>query len=150
MRSLSSTVREMPSSWLPSRSVVSKTSTTLLSDMFHPVLVAVDLSPNGGEVRLLDGAGDGAGLSDLAVVDRTDGHDLGRRPREERLFARVEVVAQDVAHRHLVPEVAPDRHHRVLGDALEGAGAGGRGDDPAPAHDEDVLTRALADEALRI
>src|SRR5438477_9387031 len=91
MRNLSSTVSEMPSSWLPSRSVVSKTSTdsgnrtsTSLSDMLHPVLVPVDLASNGGEVRLLDGLGHRAGLADHAVVDLADGHDLSRCPGQER------------------------------------------------------------------
>src|SRR5437773_3060635 len=116
----------MPSSWLPSRRVVSKTSTrrvscgcdsasrgeppmtTCLSDMFDPVLVAVDLAPDGGEVRLLDGAGDGPGFTDLPVVDRADGHDLCRRAREERLLAGVQLVPEDVPDLDLVPEVAPD------------------------------------------
>src|SRR3954471_14999431 len=112
MRSLSSTVREMPSSWLPSRSVVSKISTDLgcatpasFCDMFQPVLVAVDLALDGREERLLDLAGDGAGLADLAVVDRPDRHDLGGRPRQERLVGGVEVGAEDVRFLVFDPEV---------------------------------------------
>src|SRR5207244_7498643 len=70
MRSLSSTVSEMPSSWLPSRSVVSKISTdrgTSGVDKFQPVLVLVDLTPVGGEEDLLDAAGDGPGSAAFAV-----------------------------------------------------------------------------------
>src|SRR2546423_1119916 len=152
MRSLSSTVREMPSSWLPSRSVVSKTSTdpgrVTSSDMFDPVLVAIDLSANGGEVDLLDGPGHRPRLADEAVVDLSDRHHLGGRPGQESLLAHVQITAEDVADLDLVAKVARDRHHRVLGDALEGAGRHGRRDDAAPAHDEDVLPRALADVAL--
>src|SRR5438874_1882213 len=108
MRSLSSTVREMPSSWLPSRRVVSNTSTdagSALSDMLDPVLVLVDLAPDGGEVGLLDGPGHGPGLADLAVVDRADGHDLGGGACEKGLVAGVEVAAQDVRHHDVVAEV---------------------------------------------
>src|SRR5436305_2670667 len=156
MRSLSSTVRLMPSSWLPSRSVVSKTSmdsgrvtTPALSDMFDPVLVPVDLSTHGGEVRLLDGPGDRSRLADDAIVDLADGHDLGRRTGQERLLTHVQVAAEDVADLDLVAEVTGDRHHRVCGEALEGAGSDRRRDEASPPHDEDVLARALADEALR-
>src|SRR4051812_35938936 len=155
MRSLSSTVSEMPSSWLPSRSVVSKTSTSAgsvsagsaLSDMFDPVLVSVDLTADGAEVRLLHGAPDGPGFADDAVIDLANGHDLGGRAGEERLLAGVEVAAQDVADRHVVAQVAGDRDHRVARDALEGAGADGRRDDRALLDDEEVLAGALADEA---
>src|SRR5579864_6420170 len=127
MRSLSSTVNEMPSSWLPSRSVVSKTSidagsvTSGSTDILHPVLVSVDLSAHGGEVHLLDGLGDRPGLADHAVVDLADRNHLGRRSRQERLLGHVEVAAQDVADLDLVAQVARDRYHRVLGDALQGA-----------------------------
>src|SRR4051812_1008478 len=110
MRSLSSTVSEMPSSWLPSRRVVSKISTDAgrgrtpgapvdtrsFVDMVQPFLVAVDLAPHRGEERLLDLAGDGPGLADLAVVDRADRHDLRGRAGQERLVAGVEVAPQDV------------------------------------------------------
>src|SRR4051794_28492139 len=147
MRSLSSTVREIPSSWLPSRRVVSKTSmdsgrrTSLTStaagsvDMFHPVLVLVDLAPDGGEVHVLDGLGYGAGFTDEAVVDLADGDDLRCSAREEGLLAHVQVAAEDVADLDLVAEVARDRHHRVLRDALEGAGRDRRRDD-LPAADD--------------
>src|SRR5581483_2572509 len=156
MRSLSSTVSEMPSSWLPSRKVVSKTSTdagsvtsaSALSDMFDPVLVSVDLAADGCEVGLLDGLGHRTGLTDHAIVDLTDRHDLGRRPGEKRLVAHVEVAAQDVADLDVVAEVARDRHHRILGDALERARGHRRRDELAAADDEDVLARALADVAL--
>src|SRR5947209_6900022 len=141
----------MPSSWLPSRSVVSKTSTSAgsgLSDMFDPVLVAVDFSTHGREVRLLDGLGHRPGLADETVVDLADGHYLGGRSREKRLLAHVQVAAQDVADLDLVAEVTRDRHHRVLGDALQGAGGNGRRDELAAPDDEDVLPCALAHVAL--
>src|SRR3954471_806986 len=148
MRSLSSTVREMPSSWLPSRSVVSKTSTdsgsvtsTGSADMLHPVLVSVDLSADGGEVRLLDGLGHRPRLPDETVVDLADGHDLGGRSRQEGFLAHVQVAAQDVADLDLVAEVARDRYHRVLRDPLEGAGRDRRRDELAAPDDEDVLAR---------
>src|SRR5215210_2230375 len=66
-------------------------------DMIEPVLVLVDLAPHGREVGLLDGLGHGAGLADDPVVDRADGHHLGRRPGEERLLGQVQVRAQEVA-----------------------------------------------------
>src|SRR5947199_9930288 len=99
----------MPSSWLPSRSVVSNTSTSAgsgLSDMFDPVLVAIDLAPHGGEVRLLDGPGHRPRLADETVVDLADRDHLRRRAGEERLLAHVQVPAQDVADLHLVAQVA--------------------------------------------
>src|SRR5680860_1554751 len=123
MRSLSSTVREMPSSWLPSRRVVSKISTPLGADMLVPILVLVDLAAHGGEVGLLHLPGDRPGLAELAVVDGADRHDLGRGPRQERLLGGVEVAAEDVGLAVLDAEVAGDGAHAVLGDALEGAGA---------------------------
>src|SRR5688500_18001848 len=74
-------------------------------DVLVPVLVAVDLALHRREEHLLDPAGDGSGLPDLAVVDGADGHDLGRRPREEGLVGRVEVGAEDVAGGALDAEV---------------------------------------------
>src|SRR4051794_34649437 len=136
MRNLSSTVSEMPSSWLPSRRVVSKTSTSSGSvtsastDMLHPVLVAIDLSADGGEVDLLDGLGHRPRLADQAVVDLADRHHFGGRPRQERLLAHVQVAAENVRDLDLVTQVARDRYHRVLGDALEGAGSDRRREKP--------------------
>src|SRR4051795_11317198 len=155
MRSLSSTVRLMPSSWLPSRSVVSKTSTdsgsrtpTPLSDMFDPVLVLIDLAAHRREVRLLDRLGHRARLTDHAVVDLPDGNDLGGGASEERLVAHVEVAAQDVADLDAVAEVARDRDHRVPSDAFEGARRDRRRDELASPDDEDVLAGAFADVPL--
>src|SRR2546425_4396958 len=116
--------------------------------MLEPVLVAVDLAAHRGEVGLLDAAGDGTGLPDLAIVDRADGHDLGGRAGEERLLDGVEVAAKQVGLRDLVAEVAGDRDNRVARDALERARAGGRREQLPALHHEDVLSRALADEAL--
>src|SRR5688572_6432283 len=140
MRSLSSTVRLMPSSCDPSRRVVSKISTYLRSsDMFVPVLVLVDLAAHGVVEDLLDLAGDGSGIADLAVVDRTDRHDLGGGAGEERLLRGVEVGADDVGLAVLDAEVAGHRAHRVLRDALERAGAHRRRVDDAVLDHEDVL-----------
>src|SRR5688572_11963081 len=122
MRSLSSTVSEMPSSWAPSRSVVSKISTRSgrpasrsttgsLTDIVEPVLVLLHLAVHDREVGLLDLAGDLARLADLAVVDRAHRHDLGRGAGEERLVGRIEVAAEQVRLEDLVPEIARDRHH---------------------------------------
>ena len=73
MRSLSSTVSDRPSTWLPSRRVVSKISTasgstgSASADMFHPLLVAVDLAAHGLAVLVHDrpviGPGQGTGRS---------------------------------------------------------------------------------------
>src|SRR5579872_7254753 len=151
MRSLSSTVSDSPSSWLPSRSVVSKISTERTSaDMFDPVLVAVYLSADRRKVRLLDSLGDRARLAfaDDAVVDIADGNHLGSRPGQKRLIRGVQVAAQDVGRLDLEVEVARDGHHRVLGDPLERAGRHWRGEELAVLDDEDVLARAFADVAL--
>src|SRR4029079_15875904 len=124
------TVSEMPSSWLPSRSVVSKISTdrgTSGVDKFQPVLVLVDLAPNGGEEDLQDAARDGTGRADLAVVDRADGHHLGGGAGEEGLVRGVEIAAEDVADLDRIAQVARDRHHRALRDAFERARARRRG-----------------------
>src|SRR2546426_2979792 len=98
-------------------------SSKFSADMFDPVLVAVDLTPNRREEGLLDGPGDGTGFADLAVVDRADGHHLGGRAAEKGLLARVEVTAEDVGDLGLVAEVAGDGHDRILGDPLQGPGA---------------------------
>src|SRR3954447_6857079 len=105
MRSLSSTVSDNPSRCDPSRSVVSNTSTdagvrdTAASDMFVPVLVAIDLAADGGVEGLLDLARHRTRLTaaDQPVVHRPDRHDLGGGAGQERLVGRVEVRAQDVA-----------------------------------------------------
>src|SRR4051794_38800331 len=111
MRSLSSTVRLMPSSCEPSRSVVSNTSTkrrSSLPDMFVPVLVLVDLAAHGVVEDLLDLAGDRTGRADLAVVDGEDRHDLGGGAGEEPLLRGVEVGAHQVRLAVLDAEVAGD------------------------------------------
>src|SRR4051812_31177609 len=125
MRSLSSTVSEMPSSCEPSRSVVSKISTYRLvsSDMFVPVLVLVDLAAHGIVEDLLDATGHRARVTDLAVVDRADRHDLRGGAGEERLLGGVEVGAHEVGLAVVDAEVASHRANGVLGDALERAGA---------------------------
>src|SRR5262252_7955991 len=106
MRSLSSTVRLTPSSCEPSRNVVSKTSTafgvrgflsvmassssSLLlvptlaplpaagsGDVFDPVLVAIDLTPDRLRVLGGDRRRHRPGAVDLPVVHRVDRADLG-------------------------------------------------------------------------
>src|SRR5581483_10391058 len=148
MRSLSSTLSDRPSRWEPSRSVVSKTSTS--TDMFDPVLVPVNLAAHRGKEDLLDTAGHRPGLpgADHAVVDGTDGHDLGRGAGQEGLVRRVEVAAEDVAGLDLDAFVARDGEHRALRDPLECACRDGRRDDAAVLDHEDVLPGALADIAL--
>src|SRR5690242_17545291 len=89
-------------------------------DMFVPVLVPVELPTHRGEERLLDLAGDRPRLPVWAhqpVVHGADGHDLGRRPRQEGLVGGVEIGAQDVAHLDVEAEVPGDGHDRALGDA---------------------------------
>src|SRR3712207_3433247 len=117
----------MPSNCEPSRSVVSNTSTaaghrgsyrgerstagarsSLLVDMFVPVLVAVHLAAHGGVEGLLDAARDGAGVPQLPVVDRADGHHLGGGARQEGLVRGVEVAAQQVVEAELDAQVAGD------------------------------------------
>ena len=89
--------------------------------MLQPVPVALHLAAHDGEVGLLELAGDLTGGADLAVVDRSDRHDLGGGPGEERLVGEVEVAAQQALLAHLVPEVARDRHDGVTRDARERA-----------------------------
>src|SRR5690349_10641755 len=126
----------MPSSWLPSRSVVSYTSTRagvrfasgLFVDMVEPVLVAVVLAADRGEVPVLQLLGDRARLAELAVVHRADGNHLGRRAGQEGLVGGVEVAAEQVLDLVAEAEVGGDRADRVLGDALERAGRDRRRD----------------------
>src|SRR3954454_12075537 len=105
MRSLSSTVSEMPSSCAPSRSVVSYTSTragsgrafvSSLVDMLAPVLVAVGLTADGLGVLGRDGLGLRPGARNGPVVDRVHRAHLGRGAAHEHLLADVEVAAGQV------------------------------------------------------
>src|SRR5579875_2817053 len=122
-----------------------------LPDMFQPVLVPVHLTPDGGEVDLLDLPRHRSRLTaaDDPVVDGADGDHLGRRAGEESLVGRVEVRPQDVGRLDLPAQVPGDGGHRRLGYPLEGPRSHGRGEEPALPHDEEVLARALADVALR-
>src|SRR5215212_6270278 len=88
IRSLSSTVRDTPSTWAPSRRVVSKisTATGIRSDMLHPVLVSVDLTADGLAVLLHHCLRHGPGARHRTVVDRADGRHLGGGPAEEDLL----------------------------------------------------------------
>src|SRR5213076_3108209 len=116
MRSLSSTVRDTPSTWAPSRSVVSKTSTATGSclDMLDPVLVAIDLAPHRLAVLVHDRPGHRARARHLTVVDGLHGRDLGGRSAEEDLLGDVEVAASDGIEPHVEAEIVGDGHHRVL------------------------------------
>src|SRR5438046_7722457 len=116
--------------------------------MLEPILVAVDLAAHRREVGLLDAAGYGARLADLAVVDRAHGNDLGGSAGEERLLDGVEVAPEQVGLRDLVAQVARDRDHRVARDAFEGARAGGRREQLAAFHHERVLVGGLAYESM--
>src|SRR5438067_957595 len=124
MRSLSSTVSEMPSSWDPSRSVVSKISTasgnfSSFVDMFDPLLVAIDFAPHGARVLLRDHCGHRTGTRNGAIVDRVHRAHLGGRAAHEHLVGDVEIAARELTDPHVVAVVAGDRHHRALGDAFE-------------------------------
>src|SRR5262245_48254671 len=106
MRSLSSTVTDTPSSWVPSRRVVSKISTAsgrarragtaVSADMLDPVLVAVDLAPGRLAVHLLDGLGHRPRARDGTVVHRVDRCDLGGGAAQEHLLGHVEVASGEV------------------------------------------------------
>src|SRR2546421_11528558 len=105
MRSLSSTVSEMPSSCDPSRSVVSKISTASGSfnsfgDMLNPFLVAIDLTSNGARVLLRDHRGHRSRTGDGAIVDRVDRAHLGGRAAHEHLLGDVEVAARELTDPH--------------------------------------------------
>src|SRR5262245_38022400 len=136
MRSLSSTVTETPSSWQPSRSVVSKISTwgeeaetaspatstapapLDSADMLAPVLVLVLLAVHGAAVHLRDRLRHRARAEDQAVVDRVDRAHLGRGPADEQLLGDVQVAPGEVVDAAVEAQVAGDRHHRALRDAL--------------------------------
>src|SRR5689334_17236045 len=115
MRSLSSTVTETPSSWQPSRSVVSKISTCRAestaapspatstagappasADMLAPVLVLVLLAAHGAAVHLRDRLRHRTGAGDEPVVDRVDRTHFGRRPADEQLLGDVQVAPGEV------------------------------------------------------
>src|SRR4051812_36057896 len=110
MRSLSSTVTETPSSWQPSRSVVSKISTCAPStpvsaDMLAPVLVLVLLAAHGSAVHLGDRLRHRTRAGDEAVVDGVDRADLGRRPADEQLLGDVQVAPGQVVDAAVEAEV---------------------------------------------
>src|SRR5947208_6087239 len=105
---------------LPTLPPVAPVAACALSvDILQPVLVALHLTANGGEVRLLERAGDVPTVADLAVVDRADRDHLGGGAGEEGLVGEVEVVAQELLLLHRVAEVAGDGHDRVARDAGE-------------------------------
>src|SRR5665213_1525715 len=92
-------------------------------DIVQPVPVLLHLATHGGEVRLLDLLGDGAGLAraDRAVVDGPDRDHLGGGAGQKGLVGRVEVGPDELLVVNLEALVAGDPLHRLLGDALEGA-----------------------------
>ncbi len=106
MRSLSSTVSDIPSSWLPSRNVVSYIWIALAAgagslvalaagrdtpspDMFHPLLVLGDLAAHGAGVLGGESRWCGGRARDRPVVDRVHGAHLGRRAAHEHLLGHV-------------------------------------------------------------
>src|ERR1700694_866056 len=155
MRSLSSTVSEMPSSCEPSRNVVSKISTdsgrvTSFVDMLNPFLVTIDFTSDGARVLLRDRRGHRTGARNLSVVDGVHRADLGGGAADEHLLGDVQVAARQLADADLVTVVARNRHHRALRDALERARGEWRADERTVTGDEDVLAGALGAQALTV
>ena len=107
LRSLSSTVSEMPSNCAPSRSVVSKISTggrgpahVRSVDMLDPVLVAVDLAADGvartpAAIAVVIGPGHGISRSSTEFTARTS----AAVPHTNISSRDVEVAAGEVAER---------------------------------------------------
>src|SRR5579863_3929493 len=147
-RILSLTVRESPSAWLPSRSVVSNISTC---GMFDPRPVPVDLPAHGGLIYLLDLAGHFSrrAIAHPAVIDRDDRDHLSCGTAHERFVCGVKVAAQYVRMRHLDTKVLRDREHRVLGYPYERPRRRRRCKETVVLEDENVLAGALAHVALR-
>ena len=87
---------------------------------------------------------------DRVVVDLAHGHQLGGGAGQEDLVREVELRAADVALDDLEIEVAGDLHHRLAVDPVENRRRVRRRQDLAVADDEDVLARALADEAALV
>src|SRR3954451_4596900 len=99
IRSLSSTVSEIPSNCDPSRRVVSYISMLLTASLsvvipvpttrsyeLAPVFVLVDLAAHGLAVLGSDHLGHSTGTRDRTVVDRVHGADLGRGSAHEHLL----------------------------------------------------------------
>src|SRR4051794_18847031 len=161
IRSLSSTVSEIPSNCDPSRRVVSYISMLLTASLsvvipvpttrsyeLAPVFVLVDLAANGLAVLGSDHLGHSTGTRDRTVVDRVHGADLGRGSAHEHLLGDVKVAARQVVDDDLKTVIPRDRRHRILRDAGQRAGRDRRRDQHAAPGDEDVLAGALRNETV--
>src|SRR5436190_509460 len=119
MRSLSSTVSDTPSTWAPSRNVVSNTSTAVgCSDIFDPILVTVDQAAHDPAVLLHDGLRRRPGARHRPIVDRAHRRDLGGGPTQEDLLGDVQVAAGQVVDANVEAQVLADGHDRALRDAF--------------------------------
>src|SRR5512140_3222904 len=124
----------------------------VISDLGQPVAVLGIAPVDDVEERVLDLLGDGAARSgaDLQPVEFADGSHFRGGAGEERLVGDVDLVARDALLHDLDPQVLADTEHGVAGDAVQRAGRQvGRVDDAALDH-EDVLARALTDEARAV
>src|SRR5512133_713977 len=120
-----------------------------ISDLGEPVGVLGIAPVDDVEESTLDLLGDRAARAgaDLDPVEFADRRDFGGGAGEEALVGDVDLVARDALLHDLDAQVLADREHGVAGDAVQGAGRQiGRVDHAALDH-EDVLARALADEA---
>ena len=91
-----------------------------------------------------------AAAADLDPVDRLDRRHFDGRPDEEHLVRDVEHLPRQHLLANLEAELARDGDDRVTGDAGENRRADGRRVNDAVAHDEDVLSAAFTQVALRI
>ena len=89
-------------------------------------------------------------MTDGAVVELHGGDDLRRCAGEEKLIRRVEVVARQLLHVDLQPELGGDVEHGLPGDAPQGTRIDGRGEDFTALHNENVVPRTLGDVALLV
>src|ERR1700687_5514845 len=101
---------------------------------------------------LLQRFGDGAdrAFADLDLIDRTDRGDLRGGAGEERLIGDVEHLARNHLLDNWNAQVAGDLQHRVARDPRQHGVAQRSGNQLVVLHQEQVLTRALADEAADV
>ena len=124
----------------------------LLPDRVEPAPAIGHFAAEQIEEGALDLFGDRATPSraDLDAVDRAHGCHFGRSAGEEELVRDIERLARQTLLDDFDAQVAHECHHRVARNTGQHRCAERRGDDPAVAHEEEVLSRALAHEALRI
>ncbi len=104
------------------------------------------------EERLLQASGDraAAAAADVALVDRSDGRDLGGRAREEQFVGHVQGLARDVFLAHFDAEIPRERDHAVARDAGQAARGERRRVEHAVADQEQVLAAAFTHLAERV